>query len=351
MTATGTQPLTVSCPWHVFSPPVMSSKGGHQLVSTLVWIGTPPHTFLQCPETGWHHCPLQRGAHVAIKFKQATEHFFSPMPWTAMPHLASMGARGQELMATFGVLTIPALVLIDGNGAVVCFDGQHKITEDPAGLGIPTGPIDTSCLPQDPWHQPGRASKPSGTPPTFGWALQVAAAVYTGPPIGLLTITPSKPPTAMPTCSSPSPVLPQSNVDMWQWPPWRQASTQPPPDPNWDASMHQSVIRPGKGAITFALPSGQPQHDAVSLRRKAAIQALAKTSYILTLAQQALIAGKRMDTATHLPQPPSSVWLQSLACIPPEAVMCLASTSTHNAFVPRILANEVAIPSKVSRDP
>jgi hypothetical protein len=73
--------------------------------------------------------------------------------------------------------------------------------------------------------------------------------------------------------------------------------------------MCQSVIMPGKGAITFAFPSGQPQHDAVSLRRKAAIRALAKTSYILTPAQQALIDGKRMDTASHLPQPPPSVRL------------------------------------------
>ncbi len=57
------------------------------------------------------------------KSKRATDHFFSPMPWTAMPHLASMGARGQELMATFGVTTIPALVLLDGNGAIVALDG------------------------------------------------------------------------------------------------------------------------------------------------------------------------------------------------------------------------------------
>ncbi len=28
------------------------------------------------------------------KYKRATEHFFTPMPWTTMPHLASMGARG-----------------------------------------------------------------------------------------------------------------------------------------------------------------------------------------------------------------------------------------------------------------
>jgi hypothetical protein len=73
------------------------------------------------------------------KSKQATEHFFSPMPWTAMPHLASMGARDQDLMAIFGLLTIPALVLLDGNGAVMCLDGQCKITKDPAGLGFPSG--------------------------------------------------------------------------------------------------------------------------------------------------------------------------------------------------------------------
>jgi thiol-disulfide isomerase/thioredoxin len=56
------------------------------------------------------------------KSKQATDHFFSPMPWTAMPHLTSMGARGQELVATFGVTKIPALVLLDGNRAVVTLD-------------------------------------------------------------------------------------------------------------------------------------------------------------------------------------------------------------------------------------
>jgi hypothetical protein len=39
MTATETQPLTVSFPWHEFSPPVTSSEGRRQLVSTLVQIG------------------------------------------------------------------------------------------------------------------------------------------------------------------------------------------------------------------------------------------------------------------------------------------------------------------------
>ncbi len=192
-------------------------------------------------------------------------------------------------------------MLLDGNSAVVCLDGQHKITEDPACLGFPSGPIDTSRLPPDLRRQPWQASKPSGKPPAFGWVPQAAAAVYTGQPTRLPIATPSTLPTVMPTRSSPPPVSSQTNINMWQWPLWRQASTQPPSDPNWDTSMCQSVIRPGKGAITFALPSGQPQHDAVSLQRKAAVRALAKPSYILTPAQRALIAGKCMDTATHLP--------------------------------------------------
>jgi hypothetical protein len=109
-----------------------------------------------------------------------------------------------------------------------------------------------------------------------------------GPPTQLLIATPTTPPTIMPTHSCLHPVASQTNVDMWQWPPRRQASTQPPPDPNLDPSIRQSVIRPGKGAITFALPPVQPQPDAVSLRCRAAIQVSAKTLYILTPAQRAL---------------------------------------------------------------
>jgi hypothetical protein len=106
--------------------------------------------------------------------------------------------------------------------------------------------------------------------------------------------------------------------------------------------MRQAVITPGKGAITFAIPTGQPQPNAVSLRCKAAVRALAKTSYILTPAQQALSAGGRMDTATHHPPPPPLVRIQSPVCIPPGAVRCLVSNPINNAFVPRILVNEVA---------
>ncbi len=57
------------------------------------------------------------------KTKANTEQYFSDMPWTAMAHKDSMGSRGQELMAKFRMVTIPALVLLDGMGAVTCCDG------------------------------------------------------------------------------------------------------------------------------------------------------------------------------------------------------------------------------------
>jgi nucleoredoxin len=57
------------------------------------------------------------------KTKANTEQYFSDMPWTAMAHEDLMGSRGQELMAKFEVITIPALVLLDGMGAVTCRDG------------------------------------------------------------------------------------------------------------------------------------------------------------------------------------------------------------------------------------
>jgi thiol-disulfide isomerase/thioredoxin len=138
--------------------------------------------FYNIQKLGGGVAPFEVVLILPCKSKRATEHFFAPMPWTAMPHLALMGARGKDLMATFGVLTIPALVLLDGNGAVMCLDGRSKITEDPAGLGFPSSPVKTPRLLPDPWRQPRRASKPSGMPPTFGWAPQAVAAGYTGPP-------------------------------------------------------------------------------------------------------------------------------------------------------------------------
>ncbi len=98
------------------------------------------------------------------KTKANTEQYFSNMPWTAMAHKDSMGSRGRELMVKFGVVAIPALVLLDGMGAVTCRDGQQRVIEDPTGLQFPWRG-DTS-LPPDPRLKP-RRTKPHGMPPSF----------------------------------------------------------------------------------------------------------------------------------------------------------------------------------------
>ncbi len=61
-----------------------------------------------------------------------TEQLFSTMLWTAMPHLDAAGKRGYDLMANFGVSTIPALVFLDSTGAIMCQDGRNKMVRQQA---------------------------------------------------------------------------------------------------------------------------------------------------------------------------------------------------------------------------
>ena len=57
--------------------------------------------------------------------------YFYTMPrWTA-------GRLGKALVTRFGVSTIPALVLLDGSGQVICTDARIRLAADPAGLGFP----------------------------------------------------------------------------------------------------------------------------------------------------------------------------------------------------------------------
>ncbi len=100
------------------------------------------------------------------KTKRDTHNFFGRMPWMALPHIDSMGMQGQSLMTQFGITTIPALVLLDGNGTVVCLDGHTMITEDTVKETVDTiGPVPD--LPPDPRHGSRGATRPVGTPPTF----------------------------------------------------------------------------------------------------------------------------------------------------------------------------------------
>jgi hypothetical protein len=105
---------------------------------------------------GWESCPncglflhslvalLQQCSKATIVFvsmgtlEEDTIRYFYTMPrWTAMPHAKLAGPRGKALLAKFGVTTIPALVLLDGDGRVICTDAHVHLAADPTGLGFP----------------------------------------------------------------------------------------------------------------------------------------------------------------------------------------------------------------------
>ncbi len=94
-------------------------------------------------------------------------------------------------MAKFGVVTIPALVLLDGMGVVTCRDGRQWVIENPMGLQFPWKG-DTS-LPLNPRLEP-RRTKPHGGPPSFS-APQRPAPTKPSP------TGPTDPPTIAPAVS------------------------------------------------------------------------------------------------------------------------------------------------------
>ncbi len=63
------------------------------------------------------------------------------MPWLSMYHDANnkvgMKRTTSALMAKFGITIIPALVLLDERGRVICADGCGMCGADPEGLSFP----------------------------------------------------------------------------------------------------------------------------------------------------------------------------------------------------------------------
>jgi hypothetical protein len=59
------------------------------------------------------------------------------MPWAAMLHADATGARGLALRDRFAITTIPALVLLDGEGAVLCRNVHERLRDDPLGQHFP----------------------------------------------------------------------------------------------------------------------------------------------------------------------------------------------------------------------
>jgi hypothetical protein len=63
------------------------------------------------------------------------------MPWLSMWHNANnkvgMKARTRALMAKFGISTIPALVLLDKGGCIICPEARRWVNANPKGKAFP----------------------------------------------------------------------------------------------------------------------------------------------------------------------------------------------------------------------
>jgi nucleoredoxin len=72
---------------------------------------------------------------------EATDRYFATMPWVAMTHAAASGELGTALHDRFSVTTISALIILDGEGTVICSNGHEQLQLDPQGRLFP-------------WHNP-----------------------------------------------------------------------------------------------------------------------------------------------------------------------------------------------------
>ena len=108
-----------------------------------------------------------------------TEHLFFSMPWAAMPHADAVGTRGDDLMTRLKVSTIPALVLLDGTGAIVCQDGRSAVmhqlakatkTTSSSSQGRASATMTTAPTPSPDARHPAAAQAASGLTAQAGLA-------------------------------------------------------------------------------------------------------------------------------------------------------------------------------------
>jgi hypothetical protein len=150
-------------------------------------------------------------------------------------------------MTRFGINTIPALVLLDRNGRVVCWDGRRRIASAPMGWSTAI----SVSLPPDPRLEPMLIEKPNGYPPTFVRGLPAGVANPVNLATGQTTGGPLSCPTGGPRRRCPANranVPPVAGSDISPLPPTKQVKSWPPPETN---------LKSGKGAITFSLPPSQ----------------------------------------------------------------------------------------------
>ena len=150
-------------------------QGFNPLLKTL-YSGKQAH----CTETNRNIPPFEVVLVSRCRDARATEHYFSTMPWAAMLHAEATGARGLALRDRFAITTIPALVLLDGEGAVLCRNAHERLRDDPLGKHFPwAGTPAASRTPRVDFDivahsRPDAASlgtplrRPPGEPPPFG---------------------------------------------------------------------------------------------------------------------------------------------------------------------------------------
>ena len=80
-----------------------------------------------CTETNRNIPPFEVVLVSRCRDTRASKHYFSTMPWAVMLHAKAMGARGLALRDKFAITTIPALVLLDGEGVVLCRKAHERL--------------------------------------------------------------------------------------------------------------------------------------------------------------------------------------------------------------------------------
>ena len=99
------------------------------------------------------------------------------------------GRQGLALMEKYGVSTIPTLVLLDGEGGLICNCGQEHLRADPTGKGFPwpaptSGPRPAQVGFAIPPPAEVLPKKPTGKPPPFPQPRRSAAGFPVGLPVG-----------------------------------------------------------------------------------------------------------------------------------------------------------------------
>jgi len=90
-----------------------------------------------CTETNRNIPPIEVVLVSRCRDTRASEQCFSTMPWSAMLHAEATGARGLALRDKFAITTIPALVLLNGEGAVLCRNAHERLRDEPQGTYFP----------------------------------------------------------------------------------------------------------------------------------------------------------------------------------------------------------------------